>query len=610
MTLYNGPKHVISNNATRHILTFRTEYPLTERTFAIQAEARKFVKEANIKDDTLKILPQKDGDALPLNSADELPKKEKEWEKYFKYDRTAPPNTGIKHILVFRLETKFKYHELKGALFDTYLRPNRIWTRPHFWKQTRVKSIGFSHLLHPRVMCFEQETERLHSILTTLKKDKNMKGNAPSYELVRTIKKFGNQERIESALVYIHCQPDDVDELLGLLSSPEYKNHIKFEHEFIPEGILQNTNETTFRNMLKAQNHYISSITTIPIINLSIEAVIDLCDPKTADDLERLFANGINNEFKDHKVTLHKTNRSKTEGRWLIATPNTMVDQVRANIDKVIANIPNMRSFSGNKMGDACYMEEGKPTRTDIRKPANTILGNHYNAIAQKHSNPQSDDINDAVNNTVKRRRVHAATFAETASAAHSISQITDGASTITTTMTNAALPPKPGPSMEELKNEMKKMMQTELTTKQTTTLNDEIKQVVHNAVKTEMGKIEATHKKMLKETQYSMQQEAAAMKRDQRKSLREMMETLRRHNQEKCGQLHAEIEEKAQLRQLQKKQQEDEIQLLMDRVQSLEEERTDGQTTRRKKSRHGDNTQDDDDMHDNTADHPHNSNE
>ena len=79
---------------------------------------------AKIKDDALKILPQKDGDALPLNSAEELPKKEQEWEKCFKHDRTALPNTGIKHILAFRLEMKFEHHELKGALFDHCLRPN------------------------------------------------------------------------------------------------------------------------------------------------------------------------------------------------------------------------------------------------------------------------------------------------------------------------------------------------------------------------------------------------------------------------------------------------------------------------------------------------------
>ena len=311
-------------------------------------------------------------------------------------------------------------------------------------------------------MCFEQETKRLEAILTTLKKDKKMKGDVPHFELVRTIKKFGNQERIESALVCIHCQPDDVDELLGLLSSPEHKQHVKFECEFIPEGALQNTSETTFRNMLKTQNHCIASITAIPIINLSVGAVDDLCCPKNADDLERLFSNGPNGEFKQHKVTLHKTNCSKTEGRWLIAAPNTIATEVCNAVDKILANIPNVSSFSGNKSGADYCMEGGKPARADVRKPADTILGNHCKSIAQKHSNPQSDDINDAVNNTVKRHWAHNATFAETASAAHSVSQLTmDGQSTITTNTMGAPAIVTPGPTMDQLKTEMQKMMCT-----------------------------------------------------------------------------------------------------------------------------------------------------
>ena len=259
-----------------------------------------------------------------------------------------------------------------------------------------------------------------------------------------------------------------------------------------------------------------------------MDAVDELCDNKV-NDLQQLLTLGPNKELKGKHVTMHQTNRSTTEGRWLIATPTSIAEHVRKNIDDVFQQyFPKMVSLNNAKTGPDFYMEGQLPRHADRAKPPSHLAHRFAELTATFGSNPQSAEAIDASHNAPKKCRTNNnATFVEVAST-HTTLTANGSQSTITTTATTREQ------DMQTLKSELEKMMNdkvaaaTATAAKTMTTSNSEtaedIKKIVHTAVATEMGKVRVETTKLVKEATKTIETHAKAHQREQNQTFKDML--------------------------------------------------------------------------------------
>ena len=92
----------------------------------------------------------------------------------------------------------------------------------------------------------------------------------------------------------------------------------KYDFNFMPEGMLQLSGQNAYKNALRTHNEYLQNFATFPIYNTTSQQMSSI-----RPDI-----------LKHHSIKrILKTNKTETNGRWLIETTKTKIEQAQNHID-------------------------------------------------------------------------------------------------------------------------------------------------------------------------------------------------------------------------------------------------------------------------------------
>ena len=382
----------------------RFEFPITNQTFLAQPEARSVLKAMKNIEPTLKIHAiETTGNVV--DDVEEIPVTEEGFKRYFAYSKQKPPNTGLKHVIFVKIETSRTLDEIKLDLMH-YLQPKSIFMRRHEWECFEILAIGFFAKLHPRIHWRDDlETTTRNAIISIIGEDKAT--TIPPFKLVRLTKNIGNERRIKADVIEVHCDKIHGEELKKIFASPQFAQLT--EGRFIPEGTLQIVGETTYRNILIEHNRYTSQIRTIPIENLTVNAMQNLFN-NDCQNLEELILNGTTGQYTTLTIRIHRTAATTEKGRWLISFPQQHMSAVKAHLEHITMVIfPKMHKDNG--MSNADYLCNGAPPGLAGRPTADPHMSSCLSSLTSDFAQipPEGED---ELNQLAKKRRTYGMSYA------------------------------------------------------------------------------------------------------------------------------------------------------------------------------------------------------
>ena len=373
------------------------EFPITNQTFLAQPEARSLLKAMKNIEPMLKIHAiETTGNVI--DDVDEIPATEEGFKRYFAYSKQKPPNTGLKHVIFVKLETSRTLDEIKSDLMF-YLQPKSIFMRRHEWECFEILAIGFFAKLHPHIHWRDDlETTTRNAISEIIGTDKA--NTIPPFKLVRLTKSIGNEKRIKADVIEVHCDKNHGEELKKIFSSPQFAQLT--EGRFIPEGTLQIVGEATYRNILIEHNRFTSQIRTIPIENLTVNAMQNLLN-NDCKNLEELILHGTTGQYTELEIRIHRTSLTTDKGRWLISFPQQHMPAVKAHLEHITMVVfPKMHTDNG--MNNSEYLCNGASPGLAGRPIADPYMSSCLSSLTNDFAQISPEGEEETYQLTKKRR--------------------------------------------------------------------------------------------------------------------------------------------------------------------------------------------------------------
>ena len=400
------------SNVKRYACKLRIEFPCPRNNglFHAQPKTREIINLLMNQDTTLKIIAL-DNNELVVDNLENLPTDPTEIQKFINHVRDSPPNSGPKDIIVIRIETGRPFGEIKLGIME-FLSTNRIFIRPHNWSTNRIKAIGFLVDYNPGLMWREDGKAALDQKLKFICKDTPV----PEFQLITTQKGYGNDaQRITTQVAEIQCAQPDAEFLKKIFTSKQYTDYC--DYRFIPEGILQVHGTALYKNILVAHNRYMNGQKTIPIENLTEDALFVLANNDMAT-VEVLLREGNNRHMADAKILIHRTS---TKGRWLVACAAMHIEKTRKHISYVLTSVlPMLVKTNGRNDTERFYFENNPPNIVG-RPVIGSDMSACFDTIATTFANPQGDGCDEIIELTdrepqaYKKRRTAVQSYAEMA---------------------------------------------------------------------------------------------------------------------------------------------------------------------------------------------------
>ena len=238
----------------------------------------------------------------------------------------------------------------------------------------------------------------------------------PEFQIITVQKGFGNDaQRITTQVAEIQCAHTDAELLKKIFTSKMYMERCIYR--FIPEGILQVHGATLYRNILVAHNRFMNGQKTIPIENLTEDALFALANDDMAT-IEVLLVEGNNGHMKEAKILIHRTS---TKGRWLVACSAAFIEKTRAHISYILTSVlPMLVKTNGKDNTERYYFDNTKPNIAG-RPVLGTEMSDCFDTFATSFANPQNDmsdeiiDLTDREAQAYKKRRTGILSYAEMA---------------------------------------------------------------------------------------------------------------------------------------------------------------------------------------------------
>ena len=363
----NDTRILTGANVKRFECKLRIEFPCPRNNglFHAQPKTREIITLLEAHDPTLKIIVLEDKNLVVDNLAS-LPTDPTKIQKFVNHVRDSPPNSGPKDIIIIRIETGRPFGEIKLAIME-YLATNRIFIRPHNWSTNRIKAIGFLVDYNPGLMWRDDGKTALDMTLHFITQGIKL----PEFQIITAQKGYGNDaQRITTQVAEIQCAQPDAELLKKIFTSKAYMD--KCNYRFIPEGILQVHGASIYKNILVAHNRFMNGQKTIPIENLTDDALFILAN-NDMETIEVQLKEGTKGHMKEAKILIHRTS---TAGRWLVACAAAHIEKTRAHISYVLTSVlPSLVKSNGRNETERYYFANTTPNI--VGRP---VLGPEMNA--------------------------------------------------------------------------------------------------------------------------------------------------------------------------------------------------------------------------------------
>jgi hypothetical protein len=268
---------------------------------------------------------------------------EKYYQKHFDtYTITGKGGRPDRHFVVHRIRTTLSLSTIRNDrhVFQA-LQENDVFMKRHYFQEDEWNTVSLGFMLffdpskHPR----DDAKERVINI--ALEEGCYGEGKGDRFQLVRgTPFLYVGGKRYPTQAYTVVClreHASDVDDMLKK-AYRKTSHYVKFR--------LRNKNAQAFGQALQAQNHYLSTLRTIPIVGLTNEMMQELED-------KFLTVEGIGDIVRcDHTITI---------GRWNILTNEDNFHQVFKHIKK------NLQSWLDDTFDESYERPEDFP---DIRVTA------------------------------------------------------------------------------------------------------------------------------------------------------------------------------------------------------------------------------------------------
>jgi hypothetical protein len=230
------------------------------------------------------------------------------WSKSAYYQRHFDTHTLAgkggkpdRHFVVHRIRTTLSLSIIRHdrKVFQA-LQENNVFLRRHFFQEDEWDTItlGFILFMDPSKHMREEATERV--LQTALKEDCYKKGPGDKFQLVAGSPfLYVAGRRYPTQAYTVVCLRDHAGEVDELLKNTYRKtsHYVKFR--------LRTKNAQAFGKALQAQNQYLASLRTIPIVGIPTEMMYDL-------EAKILEVEGVTDVLR--------SNKTETIGRWNIIT--------------------------------------------------------------------------------------------------------------------------------------------------------------------------------------------------------------------------------------------------------------------------------------------------
>jgi hypothetical protein len=286
----------------------------------------------------------------------------------------------------------------------------------------------------------------------------------PQYQITPGKKKFGG---VQTECLMVQCAQDDAPYLKALLSNI-YANEKEIDRGmFVPSGIHLIENPSVLVNLLRRNNKFLQEVTGVAIFGMKEEA---LDTNIVLESGEQMDLNDFLGKWFTSAISLEKTNKTETEGKWFIIARKNKLDDVYNFISNTMKEIYTRFVPEEDKYDDfPC------PRRAAAPK-ANTTVGSYASVLKAYSGNPQGDEQNETQYNTApsrpkKRQAVQLLFDSETNFPAmekkaknSETSQETSQTNTPTSAMTDSDVDRKLAEMEARIQNQFKQLQETQAT--------------------------------------------------------------------------------------------------------------------------------------------------
>jgi len=356
-----------------------------------------------------------DGKSTLTIKEETFPKTEEQFKKFFTYEwEPNGPHKGSRVRLGCTVNGNQTLNQMKHTIKPNrliqWLRQEKVFLEADTLGIGKTKTVGYLMNIHPRIINRTSTKEKLHDTLNAtiinpeevakldntlhdLVSNMNETGDdpiihCPAFELFQTTIGIGNNPRVETDVLGIKCQAGKaalIREFLIQTSSQIEKQGLG---KFIPAGLANVIGTETMTTIIRNNNQYLKSLTTIPIngipnLTLQTEIIID-------DDLPE--AEKVPIKVQDYLLSAewcHGIEPTDRTGRYLLITTYQQIAEAREwldeNLEKLfIEYLPEYGTFTPI---------EGYtfPKRGDIPRFSHQ-LGTYADQIRKQYTpNPQED---------------------------------------------------------------------------------------------------------------------------------------------------------------------------------------------------------------------------
>jgi len=246
-----------------------------------------------------------DGKSTLTIATDTFP--EEQFKKYFTYEWEQSGNSKSSHVrlgcTIHGNQTlNHLKHSTKPSTLITWLRNQQIFLEVDTLGIGKTKTVGYLTQIHPclinRISTKEKLYENLNSTIIdpkiTMKLDQSLEDqvtamqdtgdgvtvHCPGFELFQTTIGIGNNPRIKTDVLGIKCQAGKAALVREFLLQSSNKIEQEGLGKFIPAGLANVIGTETMKAIIRTNNQYLKSVTTIPINgipnnSLQTEIIID-----------------------------------------------------------------------------------------------------------------------------------------------------------------------------------------------------------------------------------------------------------------------------------------------------------------------------------------------
>jgi len=314
-----------------------------------------------------------DGKSTLIIKDDTFPKSEEQFKKFFTYD--WEPN-GTKVRLGCNINGNQTLNHLKHAVKPNrliqWLRQERVFLEADQLGIGKTKTVGYFTNIHPRIVNRTSTKDKIYETLNTTiinpeeaaKLDSTLQDlinamqengddatvHCPVFELFQTTIGIGNNPRVETDVLGIKCQASKAALLREFLLQTSQTLEQQGLGKFIPAGLANVIGTETMTSIIRSNNQYLKSITTVPINGLPADALkieITVADDTPEKDRVPITVHNylLNAEW------CHGLEPTGREGRYLLITTYSQIAAAREWLDKNLESLfvdylPNYGTFN------------------------------------------------------------------------------------------------------------------------------------------------------------------------------------------------------------------------------------------------------------------------